>query len=468
MDSDKNISATFVESGGGQVVFEEIVSGSSLSSSTVTTDNAPQSINGDVYLAVVTSKKFKPVSSVSGMGLTWQLVLEQCSGRNNTGISVWLGTGIPSISEPITALLSGEPNSALLTVSRYSGVDIGDAIGSVNSANTNGIGGSCSNGTDSDQYSLTISNLSGGSLVVSAVSIRNKQHDPGIGFTEQFEGSFGSGGDVSGMAVQEMSISSGGNALVSGQISREVDWAVVALELRAGTANSLTLQPTFSGAAITASKSVPETVPTFTRIELPEITSYQRIRNGVLSLQFQKAIHQPVTLWYIKSGQKIAIAQSGNATGARQMAFDVSAIIKENRSPVFLADFSPEWLSGESTIELQLTTFPQFEMNSVTSTIQTNTTIPQAFVLDQNYPNPFNPATTIGFSLPHSAVVTLKVYNSNGQLISTLVNGPLPAGQHQVKWDGTNNSSYQVSSGVYFYVMKSGNFNRVKKMILIR
>jgi hypothetical protein len=270
------------------------------------------------------------------------------------------------------------------------------------------------------------------------------------------------------MAVQEMSISSGGNALVSGQISREVDWAVVALELRAGTANSLTLQPTFSGAAITASKSVPETVPTFTRIELPEITSYQRIRNGVLSLQFQKAIHQPVTLWYIKSGQKIAIAQSGNATGARQMAFDVSAIIKENRSPVFLADFSPEWLSGESTIELQLTTFPQFEMNSVTSTIQTNTTIPQAFVLDQNYPNPFNPATTIGFSLPHSAVVTLKVYNSNGQLISTLVNGPLPAGQHQVKWDGTNNSSYQVSSGVYFYVMKSGNFNRVKKMILIR
>jgi predicted outer membrane repeat protein len=93
---------------------------------------------------------------------------------------------------------------------------------------------------------------------------------------------------------------------------------------------------------------------------------------------------------------------------------------------------------------------------------------PEVF-LHQNYPNPFNPETTISFSVTQTSLfVTLDVYNIKGQKVKTLVNETLPAGEHSVVWDGRDSNNKRVGSGVYFYQLKAGRFEKVKKMVLLK
>jgi hypothetical protein len=90
------------------------------------------------------------------------------------------------------------------------------------------------------------------------------------------------------------------------------------------------------------------------------------------------------------------------------------------------------------------------------------------FALEQNVPNPFNPTTTIAFSVPQSARATLVVYDVRGRRVATLLDGHVPAGARSVTWDGVNDSGRQVSSGVYFYRLATGDKVRVRKMLLIK
>jgi flagellar hook assembly protein FlgD len=85
-----------------------------------------------------------------------------------------------------------------------------------------------------------------------------------------------------------------------------------------------------------------------------------------------------------------------------------------------------------------------------------------AFALEQNYPNPFNPSTTIPYELPKATFVSLKIYNTLGQLVVTLVDAQKEAGYHQVQWKP------DVPSGIYFYRLQAGEFIGTKKMILLR
>ncbi|MDP8200541.1 MAG: FlgD immunoglobulin-like domain containing protein [Candidatus Tenebribacter burtonii] len=89
-------------------------------------------------------------------------------------------------------------------------------------------------------------------------------------------------------------------------------------------------------------------------------------------------------------------------------------------------------------------------------------------MLDNNYPNPFNPITTIAYSIIEAGYVTLQVYNVKGQLIKTLVSDVRETGNFSITWNGTDNSSKPVSSGIYFYKMKTGNYEQSKKMILLK
>ncbi len=94
--------------------------------------------------------------------------------------------------------------------------------------------------------------------------------------------------------------------------------------------------------------------------------------------------------------------------------------------------------------------------------------IPQEFSLLQNYPNPFNPSTTIVYTLPEASQVVLKIYDVLGREIRTLVNTAIPAGRYQVTWDGTDNAGHPVSSGIYIYRLKAGNYSKTMKMLLTR
>lgn len=95
--------------------------------------------------------------------------------------------------------------------------------------------------------------------------------------------------------------------------------------------------------------------------------------------------------------------------------------------------------------------------------------LPVVTKLQGNYPNPFNPTTTISFAVAQTSLfVNIEVFNIKGQKVKTLVDKILPAGNHTIVWNGEDEKSKSVSSGVYFYKMKTRNYLSSKKMILLK
>ena len=94
--------------------------------------------------------------------------------------------------------------------------------------------------------------------------------------------------------------------------------------------------------------------------------------------------------------------------------------------------------------------------------------MPVGFKLEQNYPNPFNPSTTIRYHLPKTTEVVLKIYNIFGQEVRTLVNERQAAGVNSVIWDGKDQSGKEVSSGIYFYGLQTGESILSRKMSFVR
>ena len=97
--------------------------------------------------------------------------------------------------------------------------------------------------------------------------------------------------------------------------------------------------------------------------------------------------------------------------------------------------------------------------------------VPFEYSLTQNYPNPFNPATSIQYSVasdqsPNHTI--LKIYNILGQEVRTLVDGGKEPGYYTVTWDGRDERGDDVSSGIYFYRLKAGEFVATKKMMMLK
>ncbi len=218
--------------GSGEVALEATYSGGSSGSASVSTSNVVNGSTGRLYVAYVTSKSYQPVTGVTGLSGSWQSVAAQCAGRSQTSMSVFMTT-TASASSLVTASMDGSPTNAAITVMEYSGVDLSNPIGAVASANTNGVSGGCSGGSDGSSYSVGLASVSSPSLVVGAVGMRNKSHTPGSGFVERVEFTQGTGGGSAGLAVEDRAVTTGGSVNVTGQISGTVDWALVALEIRA-------------------------------------------------------------------------------------------------------------------------------------------------------------------------------------------------------------------------------------------
>ncbi len=101
-------------------------------------------------------------------------------------------------------------------------------------------------------------------------------------------------------------------------------------------------------------------------------------------------------------------------------------------------------------------------ISSITGIEDENTTLVE-HELGQNYPHPFNPVTKMNFSLSKSSFVTLEVYNSLGQKVTTLINNKLNSGSYKVKFNGS-----KLSSGIYYYKIQAGEFHSVMKMLLLQ
>lgn len=116
---------------------------------------------------------------------------------------------------------------------------------------------------------------------------------------------------------------------------------------------------------------------------------------------------------------------------------------------------------SDQTVEVGLTTVINF---SITLTdIETMETIPSGFSLSQNYPNPLNSIATIEFSLPQSSDVSLKIFNFQGQEVSTVVSEHMVTGIYTVEWNASG-----FKSGIYFYRLQAGSYTETKKLILLK
>ncbi|MBI3195314.1 MAG: T9SS type A sorting domain-containing protein [Ignavibacteriae bacterium] len=122
-----------------------------------------------------------------------------------------------------------------------------------------------------------------------------------------------------------------------------------------------------------------------------------------------------------------------------------------------------------------------FEMTLAPLSVDGKPLLPTEFGLSQNYPNPFNPSTVISYQLPVGRFaessgrdgvstynVTIKVYNVLGEEVATLVDEVQEAGYKSIEWNATDKNGHPLSSGIYFYTMRAGEFTNTRKLILIR
>ena len=126
---------------------------------------------------------------------------------------------------------------------------------------------------------------------------------------------------------------------------------------------------------------------------------------------------------------------------------------------------------ARNTISHDFTEITRFEVTEIQAAPTLQVTLPDKNALLPNYPNPFNPETWIPYQLSEAADVTVSIHSVTGKLVRTLTLGHQAAGIYQnrnraVYWDGRNQLSEPVASGVYFYTLKAGDFSATKKMLI--
>jgi outer membrane protein assembly factor BamB len=222
-----------VEDAASSVSHQEMQSGTSKNILTVTTSAAITGVTNHLYLAAISSRPNQTVSTVSGLGLTWNLVKAQCGGQGTTRVEVWSAQGSPTGNTTVTATFPGPtaPTGAVILVSRYSGVDT-NPIGAVVSANRNGVNGACSGATNSNSYSVNLTTTVPNSYAYGAVAKRQRTHTPGTGYTERGDIRSGTGTGDAGVATEDKEQISPATIAVDGTLNNNTDWAVVGIEIK--------------------------------------------------------------------------------------------------------------------------------------------------------------------------------------------------------------------------------------------
>ena len=126
-----------------------------------------------------------------------------------------------------------------------------------------------------------------------------------------------------------------------------------------------------------------------------------------------------------------------------------------------LFEFNQSSMTGNNSLYL-LANSEQDSINTSATSVEDEKVLSE-YVLSQNYPNPFNPSTKISWQSPVSGSQNLKIYDMLGNEVATLVDEYKTAGKHEIDFDAA-----ELTSGIYFYQLKSGDFIQSKKMLLLK
>ncbi len=163
----------------------------------------------------------------------------------------------------------------------------------------------------------------------------------------------------------------------------------------------------------------------------------------------------------------LGVKNSGATFNSMFVAFDAGALQFRSDTALHNATYSSitdpkyAWIVDIGSLSVAF-------LNSVTSVKPVSEVVPGAFALGQNYPNPFNPTTTLEYSIPVRSNVEIAIFNILGQQVATVVNDMHDAGAHRATWNGKDSFGKPVASGIYFYQMRAGSFEQVKKMMLMK
>jgi len=183
-----------------------------------------------------------------------------------------------------------------------------------------------------------------------------------------------------------------------------------------------------------------------------------RFGSGRFAEFYEKILNQAAEYRILLHGTKLPIKLSWAIATDKLNSYNLSVPLKDQRSSMDLSSKGEMSFSSTLPPELVLTITPVRP-------------VPAEYVLGQNYPNPFNPLTTIPFALPVRSLVTLKVYNGIGEVVSVPVNGvTFEAGYHEARLDGS-----RLASGVYYYQMSavaeekvSSAFRQARKLLILK
>lgn len=222
--------AVRLEVEGRGVTYRESRTGTATFAIQVQTESGLAAVSGDLYLAAVSSQPFGQVVDVQGMGLQWTRVKAQCGGQGDTGLELWMARGVPSPGTT-AAVFAAPVAHAALAVSRYSGADPVDPLGSVTATNTAGLDAGCQSGGESASYDWLLPTLTEGGIVYRAVALRDREHVRTDGSFLRARAASGTQQATASIEVQDRAVDAGDHQ-TSGNFSSLVDWAAVAVEIR--------------------------------------------------------------------------------------------------------------------------------------------------------------------------------------------------------------------------------------------
>jgi hypothetical protein len=218
------------------------------------------------------------------------------------------------------------------------------------------------------------------------------------------------------------------------------------------------------------------------------LLTYDRACQVILSGWDEDGVYEPVEISHciISHGQGCSGIYTANSNPSASPEVTCSTIWHNEEGPGFDVEpglvFEPrlcDWRGGDLTLAADSACLP--ENNPCAVQIGAlgrgecsypapvgDDELPTTVELRGNYPNPFNPSTVISFALPAQQNVHLKVYDVQGRLVRTLVEGQLGAGRHQVPWNGRDDGGATAASGVYFYRLETNEGTKQGKMVMLK